>query len=74
MPRESVMRLVSLKSNAGIRSYFGLKTATGTPTLVFVGTTATALDNPVLLEDRSDPCPPTCKDPTPLLVILSSQN
>lgn len=74
MPRESVMRLVSLEANAGIRAYFGLKTATGAPTLVFVGAKATAVDNPVLLEDRGGDCPPVCKEPPPLLIILSSQN
>ncbi len=74
MPRQSILRLADIKSNEGIRSYFGM-TATGTPTLVFVGTTATALDNPVLLEDRGDPnCPPDCKVPPPTLIKLSSEN
>jgi hypothetical protein len=70
IPRESILRLVKHPATHGIRSYFAMSEM-GTPALVFVGTTATALDNTVLFVDRSKDCPPYC-EPESQLVKLSS--
>lgn len=69
--RSSIIRLTEQKNTVGIRSYFAL-TATSTPALVFVGTTASASDNTVLFEDRGRECPPDCGKVSQL-VQLSSQ-
>ena len=59
MSRSAIMRLTEPTITAGVRSYFAMN-ATGTPTLVFVGTTSAANDNPTLFEDRGRECPPDC--------------
>jgi hypothetical protein len=70
LPRESVLRLTKHANTEGIRSYFAVS-ETGTPALVFVGTTATALDNTALFVDRSRECPPDCLTPSQLLILTA---